>query len=321
MRDETPITVLLSPGFPASGRAAVEAVSPRLRLVTMADFSPPPEAASAEILAWWGGARQDLAALAGAMPQLRWLQSPVAGIGDHRLHEVLGPEVTITSAAGVYADLVAEHVLTLLLALYRRLPDLLQQQRHSQWQDLKTYTLAGDTLGIIGAGGIGRASARLAHAFGMRTIGIHRGTEAVPELDRTLLPEALPELLADSDAVVLAAPLTPRTRGLIDGANLRRMRPTAVLINVGRGQLVVTDDLVMALQEGWIAGAGLDVTDPEPLPPEHPLWQAPGAIITPHHANPTHLSTDGPVRRFSENLRRYVSGESLIAVVNPEHGY
>ena len=232
-----------------------------------------------------------------------------------------GSNVTVTSAAGVYGDMVAEHVLTLLLALYRRLPEILEQQRRGQWQNLTTRTLAGDTLGIIGAGGIGRASARLARAFGMHTIGIHRGTEPVPELDRTLPPEALPELLAESDAVVLAAPLTPRTRGLIDKANLRRMRPSAVLINVGRGALVITDDLLMALQEGWIAGAGLDVTDPEPLPAAHPLWHVPGVIITPHHANPTHLSVDGPVVRFRENVRRYLAGEPLIAVVDPEHGY
>lgn len=323
MAGETQITVLLSSSFPAVYAPLVQEVSPRIRLLRLpeGDTALPEGGVEAEVLAWWGGPREHLAALRPKLPHLRWVQSPIAGVGDQRLHEVLGEHVTLTSAAGVYADMVAEHALTLMLALYRRLPELFAQQRVGHWQDLPTRTLAGDILGIIGAGGIGRATARLAHAFGMRTIGIRRGESAVPELDQTCPRDDLPALLAASDVVLLATPLTDATRGMVDVAFLRTMRPSAVLINVARGPIVATDHLVQALREGWIAGAGLDVTDPEPLPPDHPLWQAPGVIITPHHANPTQLSDEPAVRRFCANLHRYLAGEPLIAVVDPHRGY
>ena len=319
---DSPVVVVLSPRFPADYLEQVRAVSPRLHVFALQDLAVvPAEARGAEVLAWWDGSRTALAALRPSLPGLRWVQSNVAGVGDNRLDQVLGPGVTLTSAAGVYADLVAEHALMLILALYRRLPGLLEQQRLDLWQGSEAGTLDGQTLGIVGAGGIGRATARLAHAFGMRTIGIKRTPGEVPGLDRTLHYEALPQLLAESDVLLLAAPATPQTRGLIDAAALGQMKPTAFLVNVARGSLVVTDDLVRALQEGRIAGAGLDVTDPEPLPAGHPLWHAPGVIITPHQANPDVHSVSGPVDRFCENLRRYLAGEVLLHPVDPEAGY
>jgi D-3-phosphoglycerate dehydrogenase len=262
-----------------------------------------------------------MAELRPRLPRLRWVQAPAAGIGDQQLHLVLGSSVTLTSAAGVYGDLVAEHVLTLMLALYKRLPELFEWQRQGRWDDLPTRSLTGQTVGIVGAGGIGRATARLARPFGMRAIGVRRGGGAVPELDETLPLERLSDLLGSSDVVVLATPLTDQTRGMVDAAFLRAMRPTALLINVARGGIVVTDDLLRALHEGWIGGAGLDVTDPEPLPEDHPLWRAPNTIITPHHANPSEASHEPIARRFAENLRRYLAGEPLLAVVDPERGY
>ena len=319
---DLPIVVVLSPRFPTDFLAQVRAVSPRLRVFALRDLTVVPAAArGAEVLAWWDGSRSALATLRSALPALRWVQSNVAGVGDKRLDEVLGPGVTLTSAAGVYADLVAEHALMLILALYRRLPRLLEQQRLDLWQGSEAGTLAGQTLGIVGAGGIGRATARLARAFGMHVVGLKRTPGEVPELDRTLPYDALPQLLAESDVLLLAAPATPQTRGLIDAAALGQMKPTAFLVNVARGSLVVTDDLVQALQRGRIAGAGLDVTDPEPLPAGHPLWHAPGVIITPHQANPDVHSAGGPVDRFCENLRRYLAGESLLHPVDPEAGY
>jgi phosphoglycerate dehydrogenase-like enzyme len=161
----------------------------------------------------------------------------------------------------------------------------------------------------------------MAKAFGMRTMGIRRGVEPIPDVDLTLRQDQLPLLLAESDAVLLATPLTPETTGLVDSAFLHSMKRTAVLINVARGKVVNTGALITALNEQVIAGAGLDVTDPEPLPAGHPLWHARNAIITPHHANPYRSSGMYPVRRFAENLRRYLAGESLLAIVDPERGY
>ena len=316
-------TVLLSHHFPADSEAILQAVSADVRLLRLPKGNAPLPvgAEAAEVLAWWEGRNGGLAELRPRLPRLRWVQAPAAGIGDQRLHLVLGNDVTLTSAAGVYGDLVAEHALTLMLALYKRLPELLDLQRRGVWDDLPTRSLTGQTLGIVGAGGIGRATARLARPFGMRAIGVRRGEGAVPELDQTLPLERLPDMLAAVDVVLLATPLTDRTRGMVDAAFLRAMRPTAVLINVARGGIVVTDDLLQALHEGWIGGAGLDVTDPEPLPEGHPLWRAPNTIITPHHANPPEASHEPIARRFAENLHRYLAGEPLLAVVDPERGY
>ena len=322
MRESASLTIALSPGFPSDCAHLLQDVSPHLRLVQLqAEGQQPAEAGEAEVLAWWSSSRELLASCVARMPRLRWVQSPMAGVGDKKLHEILGPNVVLTSAAGVYADLIAEHVLALVLALYRRLPELLEQQGAGHWHDLDTRSLSGDTIGIVGAGGIGRATARLAHAFNMHTIGIRRGDEPVPELDQTLRANELLALLAAADVVVIAAPLTDETRGMVDARFLRAMKTTALLINVARGKIVVTDALLQALREGWIAGAGLDVTDPEPLPPDHPLWHAPNTIITPHHANPDQASNEPAVRRFAKNLRRYLAGEPLIAVVDPQRGY
>jgi len=320
------VVVALSSNFPLEYESVLREVSPRLQLERLAPGAAQSaqtrsRASEAEVLAWWQFSRGDLAALAPRMPRLRWVQSPAAGVGDQRLHEILGPNVTIASAAGVYAGLVAEHALMLLLALNRRLPDLLLQQQQERWAMLDTRFVDGQTMGIVGAGGIGQAAARMAKAFGMRTMGIRRGVEPIPDVDLTLRQDQLPLLLAESDAVLLATPLTPETTGLVDSAFLHSMKRTAVLINVARGKVVNTGALITALNEQVIAGAGLDVTDPEPLPAGHPLWHARNAIITPHHANPYRSSGMYPVRRFAENLRRYLAGESLLAIVDPERGY
>ncbi len=315
------VVVALSPKFPQEFVHLVTAVSPRIRVARLTAGGVPPEAASAEVLAAWDLRREELAALAPSLPRLTWVQSPVAGVGDQRLHEVLPAGVAISSAAGVYADLVAEHAMMMMLALYRRLPELLAWQREEHWGELEARTLAGQTLGIVGAGGIGRGAARMAHAFGMRSLGVRRDSRPIEGVDQTVPRGDLKTLLAASDVVLLATPLTPETRGMVDREFLRGMRNTAILINVARGKIVVTDDLVYALRQGEIAGAGLDVTDPEPLPKDHPLWHLPGVIVTPHHANPEALSHEYAVRRLCENLHRYLRGDPLIAVVDSRRGY
>ncbi|MDB5077015.1 MAG: D-isomer specific 2-hydroxyacid dehydrogenase NAD-binding protein [Chloroflexi bacterium] len=321
MPHEGTVTVGLSPAFPSEYLHLLHDVSPRLRFMQLKAGTVPAEAGEIEVLATWYISRNELAELAPKLTRLRWVQSPIAGVGDQRLHELFGPHVTITGAAGVYGDMVAEHAMALILALYKRLPELLEQQHEERWDDLEARTLAGQTLGVVGVGGIGRSAARMARAFGMKTVGVRRGAGAVPELDTTLPQEELPSLLAGSDVVLLSVPLTPETQGMVDRKFLQQMKRSALLVNVARGKIVVTDDLVEALRDGWIAGAGLDVTEPEPLPKGHPLWQLPGVIITPHHANPSLQSREHAVRRFAENLARYVRGEPLIAVVDPQRGY
>jgi len=311
------LVVALSPEFPEAFAHLVTEVSPRIRLVRVTAGTTA-GLEDAEVLAAWDISRNEVAALAPAMPRLTWLQSPVAGVGDQRLHEVLPPHVVILSAAGVYAELVAEHAMALALALYKRLPELFAWQQAEHWGELEARTLSGQTLGIIGAGGIGRCAARMAHAFGMHTLGVRRGSHPIEGVDRTVSPADIRELLAVSDVVLVATPLTPETLGMVDSRFLRAMKRSATLVNVARGKIVVTDDLVESLRDGTIAGAGLDVTEPEPLPSGHPLWHLPNVVITPHHANPPALSHERAVRRLCENLDRYLRGDPLIAVVDPQ---
>ena len=258
--------------------------------------------------------------------QLRWIQTAGAGVEWLLTPEIIARQaLTITNASGVHADQIAEHVFALLLALVRRLPLALAQQREQRWDSAPFVRdvplLAGATLGILGVGAIGERVAELGAAFRMRVLGLRRGRAPVPHVERMYPPESLHELLRESDYVVNALPLTAATRKLIGAAELQSMRRNAVLINIGRGGTQDTDALVAALSEGRIAGAGLDVTDPEPLPPEHPLWRSDRVIITPHFSGGRPGYFEHVTDIFLDNLRRYRAGEALRNVVDRAAGY
>jgi len=256
--------------------------------------------------------------------QLRWVQTLGAGV-----EWLLGPEVvarglTITNASGVHAEPIAEHVFGLILALGRRLPQVLAQQRDRRWDNapfLQLPTLAGSTLAILGVGAIGRHIAAIGAAFGMHVIGTRRGAEPVPHVERVYPPAQLREVLERAHYVVNALPLTAATDGVLGAAELAVMRRDAILINIGRGGTVRTDDLVAALREGRIGGAGLDVTDPEPLPADHPLWTLDNVIVTPHYSGGRPDYVERVTAIFLENLRRYRAGEPLTNVVDLAAGY
>lgn len=258
--------------------------------------------------------------------KLRWIQTLGAGV-----EWLLGPgvsertDLTITNASGVHAEPIAEHVFALMLALTRRLPEVLAYQREARWETAKFITgiptLSGATLGILGVGAIGRHIAKIGEAFGMRVIGMRRGGQPVPHVARVYTPEQLHELLAEAHYVVNALPLTNDTRGLIGAAELSAMRRDAVLINIGRGGSVRTDALVAALNEHRIGGAGLDVTDPEPLPSDHPLWKCDNVIITPHFSGGRPDYVDQVTAIFLRNLAKYIADEPLENVVDPKVGY
>jgi len=257
---------------------------------------------------------------------LRWIQTTGAGVEWLLTPEIVARHgLTITNASGVHGDQIAEHVFALMLALARRLPLALAQQREQRWDSApflrEVPLLAGATLSILGVGAIGRRVAELGAAFRMRVIGLRRGSEPVPHIERMYGPESLHELLGEAHYVVNALPLTAATRGLIGPAELRSMRRDAVLINIGRGGTLQTDALLAALREGTIAGAGLDVTDPEPLPPEHPLWLSERVIITPHFSGGRPGYFEHVTEIFLDNLRRYRSGEALRNVVDRAAGY
>jgi D-2-hydroxyacid dehydrogenase (NADP+) len=258
--------------------------------------------------------------------KLRWIQTAGAGVEWLLTPEILARQgLTITNASGVHGEQIAEHVFALMLALARRLPLALAQQREQRWDSApflrEVPLLAGATLGILGVGAIGARVAELGAAFRMRVIGLRRGSEPVPHVERMYGPDSLHALLREAHYVVNALPLTAATRGLIGPAELQNMRRDAVLINIGRGGTVQTDALLAALQAGTIAGAGLDVTDPEPLPAEHPLWRSERVIITPHFSGgrPGYLEHVADI--FLDNLRRYRAGEALRNVVDRAAGY
>jgi len=250
--------------------------------------------------------------------RLRWVQVMGAGVNGF-LDTPFPPRVALTRAEGVFGAWIAEYTLGWLLWSTRRTESFRVAQRLRQWEPTNPTLLRGRTLGLVGVGSIGRVIARVARAFSMHVIGVSRAGKSVSEVDRVYRRAQFHEFLAASDYVVLVAPLTPETRGMLGEAELHAMRPEAWLVNVGRGALVQEEALVRALQERWIAGAILDVFAEEPLPTEHPLWGMPNVVITPHVAGPSDPGEIAPI--FNENLRRFLEGKALKGRVDLRRGY
>jgi phosphoglycerate dehydrogenase-like enzyme len=235
--------------------------------------------------------------------------------------------LVITNARGVFSEPIAEYVLMMVLAVMRRLPQLLELQRERTWQPLEATEMREVTVGIVGLGSIGRQVARLALGFGSRVVALRRDTDRSdedPELRgiADVLPhDQLPALLAQSDFVVLALPLTPQTEDLFNSETLAHMKPGSWLINVARGRLVDERALVRALREGPMGGAVLDAFRDEPVLPESPLYDVPNLIITPHTSWSSGRVLDRSIELFCDNLRRYAAGETLLNVVDPSKGY
>ena len=262
-------------------------------------------------------------------PSLRWVHSATAGVERVLTPAAAERGLLITNARGVFSDPIAEYTMMMILAIVRRLPELMELQRERTWQPLPARELRQVTIGIVGLGSIGRAVARLSVAFGARVIATRRDPdsvtsdgEAIPDgLDRILPHEQLPELLAESDFVVLALPLTKETDKLMDAQRLAMMKPGAWLINIARGRLVAERALLRALRDGKLGGAVLDTLNEEPLPPSSPLWDAPGVIVTPHTSWSSGRVLDRSIELFCDNLSRYRNGDELLNRVGPGAGY
>jgi phosphoglycerate dehydrogenase-like enzyme len=245
--------------------------------------------------------------------RLRWIQSSAAGMDHCLLPSVVASDIRVTSASGVLADQVAEHTIALLTAWTRSLPVFFRAQQNKEFVRRPTRDLTRSTVGIVGLGGVGRRVAELLSAFQTRILATDMFPVEKPEHVEALLPpEQLGDIVREVDFLVLCAPLNETTRGMVDAALLGRMKPGSVLANMARGPLVVHDDLVEALRSGRLAGAVMDVTEPEPLPPESPLWDLPGVIITPHVGGQAAWRIDKMTDLFCRNLRRWQCGEPLI---------
>lgn len=302
--------------------ARIRAVAPDARLL-VTDQRAEMEAALNELEIIAGPVPHELVLRA---PNLGWFQQWGAGADWLLRHpEAVSRRFILTNVSGIHAIPISEHILAMMLAFARSLPVSIRGQERHHWLDgseKRTFELAGGTLLLVGVGAIGRRTAQLARALGMRVLGIRRNpAEMVAEIEQMAGPERLEALLPEADFVVLTVPLTRETRNMIGQRELRAMRPGSYIINIGRGGTIDETALLRALKEGWIAGAGLDVFETEPLPADSPFWEMQNVIITAHYAGSTPYYDRRALDIFVENLRRYRAGESLEHIVNKELGY
>ena len=263
----------------------------------------------------------DFPPVLAAHPGIGWVQLPFAGVDAFAavLAAEQRPGLVWTSAKGAYAQPVAEHALTLTLALLRVLP---KRVRATNWSTAQEGTsLYGLNVVILGAGGIALELVRLLEPFGVRVTIVRRTPQPVPGAERTVSADRLDAVLPDADVVVVAAALTETTRRLFGAPQFAAMKPTAVFVNIARGGLVDTDALLAALRGCEIAGAGVDVTDPEPLPDGHPLWSEPNCIVTPHQADTPEMVAPLLAERIRSNVRAFLGDGRFVGLVDPAAGY
>ena len=262
-----------------------------------------------------------------AARKLKWVQSPWAGIDFvTAIPELVESDVIVTNVLGPHVEPMADHVFALILALAHCLPAAWEAQKQHRWEAGKHYgkilDLHGRTIGILGFGGIGRAVARRARGFGMKIYAVDLASEAAPgEADEVWPPEHLDDLLRISDWFVVAAPLTDRTRGLIDRRRIGLLKPTAHVIVISRGAIVDEEALAEALRDGRIAGAGTDSLATEPPDPDHPLWGLANVLVTPHTSSASLDMFAGRREACKENLRRYLAGRPLQCVRDKKAGF
>lgn len=286
----------------------------------------PAEPVTEEDMAWAEAILGNVAPeLLKKAPRLEWMQTSSAGVEPYLHPGLLRPETALTNATGAYGLAISEHMLGMLLMVFKKLELYRDAQRREDWASQgQVRTLLGSVVLAMGLGDIGGDFARLCKAMGAYVIGLRRTPGPKPAfVDELHLTGELDSLLPRADVVAVTLPGTPRTRGMLSRERIALMKEGAVLLNVGRGYVVDTEALCDALESGCLGGAGLDVTDPEPLPPGHRLWQLPTAVVTPHVSGGYHLweTHERIAAIFAENLRRFLHGEPLKNQVDPASGY
>jgi phosphoglycerate dehydrogenase-like enzyme len=256
--------------------------------------------------------------------RVRWVHSLAAGVETILCPELAASPVPLTNGRGVFRGSLAEFTITAILYFAKEVRRMIRQQQAGLWEQFDVVQTKGQTLGIVGYGEIGRASAELAKALGMKVIALRRRaslSQADPLLDAVYPPDKLRDLMAAADYVLAAAPITPETRGMIGAAELQAMKPTGVIINVGRGPVIDETALIDALREGRIAGAALDVFDEEPLAPGHPFYELENVLLSPHCADHTPGWVGLAMQQFLEEFERFRTGQPLRNVVDKQAGY
>jgi len=314
-------TVLLWTSEPEPYVRAAEAagLAREFRFTTAAFPAEPDDAllAGAEVLLAWRPPRE----LGRRAPRLRWAQSLTGGMEGWLAARDVPAELVLTCARGTHRVQMPEHILAGLFIASKQLAPIVLDQREKRWTRRTNPTLAGTTLGILGLGAIGTELARKAAALEMRVIGTKRDGKPVPNVERVWRSDGTEAVLAEADYVVLLLPATTETRELMNRSRLARMKPTAWLLNFGRGDLVVDDDLVAAVRQRTIGGAVLDVFRQEPLPAEHPFWSTNGIIVLPHVGGLHPTRDDIVAGLFVDNLERFAAGQPLREVVDRARGY
>lgn len=314
---------ILVGGFASQMGSAFQSAAPDVEFIVAG--SPEAKAKLATVDAAIGICNAEMLATA---KNIQWIQMVTAGVENCvSVPAIKERNILVTNMQRISGPIIAEHVIAMTMGLTRGLDLFVQAQDTGQWRrnDVPPGRMAvvdGKTMLVVGLGGIGTEVAKRAHALGMKVTATRASGRSGPDyVSYVGLPDELPKLVSEADFVVNTAPLTPQTKGIFNAALFAKMKPTAYLINVARGGSVVTDDLVDALKSRKIAGAALDVTDPEPLPPDHPLWKAPNVIITPHIASDSDLGSEAQIQVVRENLRRYAAGEPMLSVVDVSLGY
>jgi len=323
--DEATVLTYLARSIPAEDLAELRAAAPNLHVIEglsrAAALKLAPEVDGID-------GRYCTAEFLRAAGKLRWVQSTSAGVERYIAVTELrdNDRIVLTNMQAVHGPTIADHAFAMLLALTRDLPYYLDPAHRGNWNrhgsGAEPIALHGRTLLVVGLGGIGTEVARRGKGFGMRVLATRRSDTPPPSfVDRQATPDKLMELLAEADVVALCVPLTPQTERMIGARELAALKKGAYVINVGRGKVLDTDALVEALESGHLGGACLDVTDPEPLPSEHPLWSMPNVVITPHMSGRSALTRERWNAVYMENLRRFGTGEPLMNVVDKRAGY
>lgn len=270
------------------------------------------------LLVYWGTKPADVKSVLDEFPSIEWVQLPSAGIESYQEAMSAHPDKAWTTAKGSFAKPVGEHALALSLALLRDLPTRI---RATSWGPQGGATLNGMHVVITGAGGVSQEILRLFRMFEVTTTIVRRGTEPLPGADRTVTFAQFGEALRDADVLVLGSALTEETKNMLGADEFAQMKPSSIVVNIGRGGLIDTDALVDALDAGQISGAGLDVTAPEPLPDGHPLWEMENVIITPHSADTRDMIRKPMQDRIRTNIVAFSTGAPLEGVADPLLGY
>lgn len=253
--------------------------------------------------------------------RLRWQHSWAAGVDRSLFPSMVESDIPFTCSKGNGAVPLAEHALLLMLMLAGGAVALLDAQRDHSWAHFRHRELYGQSVGLVGLGNSGLHLARVAKALGMRTLGLRRSEQPAPDVDEMFTAATFTRFLAESDFVVVTAPITPATSKLFDENAFRAMKPSAFFICVSRGGIADDDALLRALREGWIAGAGIDAHAIEPLPADSPFWDAPNTIVTPHNGAASPMTSVRGFRIFEENLGHFLAGEPLVNLVDKREGY